>query len=108
MGNYVILNDGNFEGEVLKSDIPVLVDFWAEWCAPCKLIEPIVEQIGAEYAGKVKIGKLDVDSNPQISMQYNIRSIPTLLIFKNGQPVEQIIGAVPKNVIVDKLSAHLG
>ncbi len=107
MGNYVVINDSNFESEVLKSGIPVLVDFWAEWCAPCKLIEPLVDQIGGEYAGKVKIGKLDVDSNPQISMQYNIRSIPTLLIFKNGQPVEQIIGAVPKNVILDKLTPHL-
>ncbi len=104
---HVILTDDNFDAEVLKSDIPVLVDFWAEWCMPCKMVEPIVDQIAQEYAGKVKIGKVDVDSNPQISMKYGIRSIPTLLIFKNGQPVDQIIGAVPKKNILQKLLPHL-
>ena len=107
MGNYVILNDDNFEKEVIKSDVPVLIDFWAEWCMPCKMIAPIVEELANEYQGKLKVGKLDVDSNPQVSMKYGIRSIPTLLIFKNGQPVDQIIGAVPKKVILDKLLPHL-
>ncbi len=107
MGNYVILNDDNFEQEVIQSDIPVLIDFWAEWCMPCKMIAPIVEELANEYKGKLKVGKLDVDSNPQVSMKYGIRSIPTLLIFKNGQPVDQIIGAVPKKVILDKLLPHL-
>ena len=104
---HVIVTDDNFEKEVLQSDIPVLVDFWAEWCVPCKMVEPVVDQIAQEYAGKVKIGKVDVDSNPQISMKYGIRSIPTLLIFKNGQPVDQIIGAVPKKNILQKLLPHL-
>ncbi len=104
---YTIVTDDNFEKEVLQSDIPVLVDFWAEWCVPCKMVEPVVDQIAQEYAGKLKIGKVDVDSNPGISMKYGIRSIPTLLIFKNGQPVDQIIGAVPKKNILQKLLPHL-
>lgn len=107
MGKYIELNDANFETEVIKSDIPVLVDFWAEWCAPCRIIAPVVEQLAEEYAGKVKVGKLDVDSNAQTSMKYTVRSIPTLLIFKNGEPVDTIIGAVPKNVIEEKLQTHL-
>lgn len=107
MGKYVLLNDSNFEQEVINSDVPVLVDFWAEWCAPCRLIAPLVEQLAEEYQGKLKVGKLDVDNNPQVSMKYSIRSIPTLLIFKNGEPVEQIIGAVPKQTIVEKLAPYL-
>ena len=104
MGNYVTLTDSNFDAEVLKSDVPVLVDFWAEWCAPCRIIAPIVEEISNELSGKLKVGKIDVDSNPQVSMNYGIRSIPTLLIFKGGKPVEQLIGAVPKNSILEKLN----
>ncbi|RLD16200.1 thioredoxin [candidate division KSB1 bacterium] len=104
---HVFVTDDNFDKEVLQSDIPVLVDFWAEWCVPCKMVEPVVDQIAQEYEGKLKIGKVDVDSNPQISMKYGIRSIPTLLIFKNGQPVDQIIGAVPKKNILQKLLPHL-
>ncbi|HED11025.1 MAG TPA: thioredoxin [Caldithrix abyssi] len=107
MGSYVELNDTNFEDEVLKSSIPVLVDFWAEWCAPCRIIAPVVEELAAEYDGKVKVGKLDVDSNPQTSMKFGIRSIPTLLIFKNGQAVDTIVGAVPKNVIEEKIKAQI-
>lgn len=107
MGNYVILNDSNFEEEVLKSDLPVLIDFWAEWCAPCKMIAPIIEDIATEYSGKIKVAKLDVDNNPQTSMKYGIRSIPTLLIFKNGEAVDQLIGAVPKASIVSKLDPLL-
>jgi len=104
MGNYITLTDSNFDAEVLKSDVPVLVDFWAEWCAPCRIIAPIVEEISNELSGKLKVGKIDVDSNPQVSMNYGIRSIPTLLIFKGGKPVEQLIGAVPKNSILEKLN----
>jgi thioredoxin 1 len=107
MGHYLELNDSNFEAEVLKSDQPVLVDFWAEWCAPCRMIAPIVEEIAREYNGKLKVGKLDVDHNPQVSMSFGIRSIPTLLIFHNGKPVEQIIGAVPKNQLLAKLKPFL-
>ncbi len=104
MANTLVLNDQNFEDEVIKSDIPVLIDFWAEWCAPCRMITPIVEELASEYDGKIKVGKLDVDNNPQVSMNYGIRSIPTLLIFKDGNPVEQITGAVPKKAIVDKIT----
>lgn len=107
MGNYTELNDKNFEEEVLKSEIPVIVDFWAEWCAPCRLVGPIVEELAGEYAGKVKVGKLNVDLNSQSSMSYGIRSIPTLLFFKDGKPVDQILGAVPKNAIEERLKALL-
>jgi thioredoxin 1 len=103
----VELTDSSFETEVLKSTIPVLIDFWAIWCGPCRMVSPIVEEIAGEYAGKLKVGKVDVDSNPSTAMQYGIRSIPTLLLFKDGQVIEQIVGAVPKRVIVDKLSRHL-
>jgi len=107
MDNYLVLNDSNFEAEVLKAEQPVLVDFWAEWCAPCRMIAPIVEEIAREYAGKIKVGKLDVDHNPQVSMSFGIRSIPTLLIFQNGKPVDQIIGAVPKSQLLAKLTPFL-
>lgn len=100
------LTETNFEKEVLKSDLPVLIDFWAVWCGPCKVIAPVVEELANEYEGKLKIGKVDVDSNQQIAMQYGIRSIPTLLIFKSGKVVDQIIGAAPKKVLVDKLLKH--
>lgn len=99
--------DANFDEEVIKSDIPVLVDFWAVWCGPCKMIAPIVEELAGEYHGKVKIGKLDVDNNPNVSVTYGIRSIPTLLIFRDGKIVDQIIGAIPKQAIAQKLDAQL-
>jgi thioredoxin 1 len=92
---------------VLQSDKPVLVDFWAEWCGPCRMIAPVIDELAAEYEGKAKIAKLNVDENQQVSMRYGIRSIPTLLIFKNGQVVDQIIGAVPKGVIENKLKLQL-
>jgi len=103
----VELSETNFEQEVLKANTPVLVDFWAVWCGPCKMIAPIVDELAVEYEGKLKIGKVDVDNHQQIAMQYGIRSIPTLLIFKDGKVVEQIIGAAPKKSLIDKLSKHL-
>lgn len=101
------LTETTFEQEVLKATMPVLVDFWAAWCGPCKMIAPIVEELATEYEGKLKIGKVDVDNNQKIAMQYGIRSIPTLLVFKDGKVVEQIVGAAPKKTLVEKLSKHL-
>ena len=93
----------DFEKEVLQSPIPVLVDFWAIWCGPCKAVAPSVDAIAQEYAGQVKVVKVDVDSEPQLAMQYGVQSIPMLLFFKNGQPADQIVGAVPKQMIVERL-----
>ena len=101
------ITDANFADEVEKSDVPVLIDFWAVWCGPCRMIAPIVEELAGEFQGKAKIGKVDVDNNPMIAGKFGIRSIPTLLIFKGGQVVDQIVGAVPKGSIIDKLNSHL-
>ncbi len=103
----ITITDENFETEVLKSDKPVLIDFWATWCGPCKMIAPIVEELVDEYEGKAKIGKLDVDNNQQTAIKFGVRSIPTILIFKNGKLKETIIGAVPKVHIVQKLNLAL-
>ena len=100
------VNDADFQNEVLNSAVPVLVDFWAIWCGPCKMIAPIVEELAGEYDGKLKVAKMDVDANPRTAMQYGIRSIPTLMVFKSGQVVEQIVGAVPKLSIETKLQQH--
>ena len=100
------ITDANFE-EVIASDQPVLIDFWAEWCGPCKMIGPVVEEIAGEYDGKATIGKVNVDDNPQVSAKFGIRSIPTLLYFKNGEIVDKQVGAVPKKVLADKLEAQL-
>lgn len=101
------ITDSNFEEIVLKSDKPVLVDFWAEWCGPCRIVGPIVDELAKEYDGKAVIGKMDVDSNPNISMQFGIRSIPTLLFFKNGEIVDKQVGVVSKSALAGKLEAQL-
>jgi thioredoxin 1 len=103
----VEFTSSNFQNEVLASDKPVLVDFWAEWCGPCKMIGPVVEEIHNEYLGKAVIGKLNVDENPDIAMNYSVRSIPTLLIFKGGVIVDKIVGAVPKSQLTKQLESHL-
>jgi thioredoxin 1 len=107
MSSPVELNDGNFESEVLKSDLPVLVDFWAPWCGPCKMVGPIVEEIAKDYEGKLKVGKLNVDDKSQTAGQYGIMSIPNLLFFKGGKVVDQIVGAVAKQQFVEKLDKIL-
>lgn len=98
-GNINVFSDENFENEVLNSKTPVLVDFWAPWCGPCRIIAPVVEELSETYEGKLKVGKLNVDDNQKTSMKFGIRSIPTLLVFKDGEVAEQIIGAVPKTEI---------
>ena len=104
--NVIELNDNNFDTEVLKSNIPVMVDFWAEWCGPCKMLGPTVEAVADQFAGKVKVGKLNVDENTTAT-RYNIRGIPTLLIFKDGQIKEQLVGTQPKSVIEKTLNKYL-
>ena len=101
------LTDANFDELVLKSDKPVLVDLWAEWCGPCRMVGPIVEELAKEYEGKAVVGKLNVDHNPNISMKFGIRSIPTMLFFKGGQLVDRQVGAVPKAALEGKLKAQL-
>ena len=101
------LTDATFESLVLKSDKPVLVDFWAVWCGPCRMVGPIVQEIGEEYGDKVVVGKLDVDHNPETARKFGIRNIPTLLFFKNGEVVDKQVGAVPKQKLVEKLDGLL-
>lgn len=109
MSKALKFTDESFEEDVLKVDsgTPVLVDFWAEWCGPCRMVGPVVEELAGEFEGKAKVGKVDVDSNPEISTKYGIRSIPSLLIFKDGEVVDQIVGAVPKTQLKKQLEAQL-
>lgn len=102
------LTDSNFQDEVLNSDQPVLVDFWAAWCGPCRAIAPAIEQLADDFDGRAKVGKVDVDQNQQTAMQYNVRSIPTLLFFKDGEVVDQLVGAAPKKVLAQKLESLAG
>ncbi|TLX72129.1 thioredoxin [Labilibacter sediminis] len=99
------VTDASFEEVVLKSDKPVLVDFWAEWCGPCRMVGPVVKELAEEYGDKAVITKMDVDSNPEISVKFGIRNIPTILFFKNGEVVDKQVGAVPKTILASKLDA---
>lgn len=101
------ITDSSFNETVLNSDKPVLVDFWAVWCGPCRTLGPIIEEVANDFDGKALVGKVDVDNNQEVSMKYGIRNIPTVLIFKNGEVVEKLVGVTPKEIISEKLSAHL-
>ena len=107
MADTLIITDENFQQDVLSSDKPILVDFWAEWCGPCRMVGPIVSEIATEYEAKLAVGKMDVDENPAIPGRYSIMSIPTLMLFKNGQVVARITGARPKDAIMAQVLPHL-
>ncbi len=107
MANVSDVTDATFEVEVLKADKPVLVDFWAPWCGPCRAIAPVVEEIATEFSGKLKVLKLNTDENPKTAQSYRISGIPSLMVFKNGQPVEQVVGAVPKSTLVSAVQKHV-
>ncbi|NES71094.1 MAG: thioredoxin [Okeania sp. SIO2D1] len=101
------VTDSSFKQEVLESDVPVLVDFWAPWCGPCRMVAPVVEEIAGQYEGQIKVVKVNTDENPNVASQYGIRSIPTLMIFKGGQRVDMVVGAVPKTTLANTLEKYL-
>ena len=101
------VTDETFEAEVVQAELPVLTDFWASWCGPCRMIAPMLEEVAEEYAGQFKVAKLDVDSNPRTATQFGVMSIPTLILFKNGQAVERLVGAMPKRTLLAKITPHL-
>jgi thioredoxin 1 len=107
MSSATAVTDASFEQDVLKSDLPVLIDFWAPWCGPCRMVAPIVDEIATEFEGKIKVFKLNTDENPNVASQYGIRSIPTLMIFKGGQKVDTVVGAVPKTTLSATISKYL-
>jgi thioredoxin 1 len=107
-GNTVTVTDASFADDVLGSDKPVLVDFWATWCGPCRMVAPVLEEIAAEHADKITVAKLDVDANPTVARDYQVLSIPTLILFKGGEPVQQIVGAKPKAALLHDLADYLG
>ncbi|HEY5038162.1 MAG TPA: thioredoxin [bacterium] len=108
MGAVSHTTDANFKKDVLESKVPVLVDFWAEWCGPCRMMGPVLDELSGEYEGKIKIAKVNVDENQQVSMDFHVRSIPTLLFFKNGQMVKQLIGALPKTKLISEIQEVIG
>lgn len=107
MSTPIHVTDDSFEQDVIQSDIPTVVDFWAEWCAPCRRIAPILEEIAAEHDGQLKVAKLNIDENPVMASKYGVMSIPTLLVFKDSQPVERIVGAMPKERFMGKIKPHM-
>ena len=107
MSSATAVSDASFEQDVLKSDVPVLVDFWAPWCGPCRMVAPIVDEIAKEFDGKIKVFKLNTDENPNVASKFGIRSIPTLMVFKDGQKVDTVVGAVPKTTLSSTISKYL-
>ena len=107
MSSATEVTDTSFKQEVLDSEVPVLVDFWAPWCGPCRMVAPVVEEISSQYEGKIKVVKVNTDENPNVASQYGIRSIPTLMIFKDGQKVDMVVGAVPKTTLANTLEKYL-